>query len=71
MSQKTNLDSKYVKQYMLAGNAIVTLQSGLTGVHITYNIKQHHDNKNVYFVRLLKGPNNEEDYTYIGCCFIL
>lgn len=56
-------------EIVLAGNATITLQSGKTGKHFTYKIKQHKEDKGLYFVRLLVGDNNERDYRYIGCYY--
>lgn len=58
-----------IKQFALAGNATITLQSGETGDHITYKITRHKENNDLYFIKLLSGPDNEEDYTYIGCYY--
>jgi hypothetical protein len=63
------LTSEFAKEFALAGNATMTLQSGATGVHYTYKITKHKDSDNLYFVRLLHGPDNEEDYQYIGCYY--
>lgn len=54
-----------VPKFVLAGNATITLQSGKTGKHYTYQVKRYRDQE-LYFIRLLKGPNNNEDYKYIG-----
>lgn len=51
--------------FMLAGNARVTFQSGKTGVRYTYRVRQMEDAKG-YFVSLLTGSDNESDYTYMG-----
>jgi hypothetical protein len=53
---------------VLAGNAVVTVQSGKTGKHFTYKIKRHKDG-GTYFVKLLVGDDNQNDYKYIGCFF--
>jgi hypothetical protein len=67
MSKQLSADK--IKMFALAGNATITLQSGKSGVHFTYKITKHNDNKDLYFVRLLHGPNNEDDYQYIGCYY--
>jgi uncharacterized protein DUF6011 len=59
------------KAFALAGNAILTLQSQKTGAHFTYKVRQAHDrqtNKPVdsYYVSLLSGTDNENDYFYLG-----
>ena len=56
------------KQYVLAGNARVTLQSQKTGVRYTYRVRKAEDNGrgDMWFVSLLTGADNESDYTYMG-----
>lgn len=56
------------KQNMLAGHAIITVTNLTTGKHFTYRIIQPHPHT-PHFVSLLTGPNNEEDYTFIGTIF--
>lgn len=63
------LSADVVKDYALAGNATITLQSGNTGAHFTYKIKRHNTDLNLYFVHLLRGADNENDYTYVGCYY--
>lgn len=60
------------KDFALAGNAIITLQSLKTGLHFTYRIRQAKDKvtqeptPGLYFVSLLNGSDNENDYQYLG-----
>jgi Family of unknown function (DUF6011) len=59
------------KLFTLAGNATITLESLKTGAHFTYRIREakatHNETKEpVYFVSLLNGPDNENDYMYLG-----
>lgn len=65
---RVELDHADVKNYVLAGRAVVTLQSGKTGKHFTYKFKKHSD-KDLYFVKLLVGDDNTKDYRYVGCYF--
>ncbi len=58
-----------VSEYLLAGNATVTVRSSVTGKRYTYKLKQSKDNEMLYFIHLLRGQNNEEDYRYIGCYY--
>lgn len=58
-----------VRQYALAGNSTITLQSGNTDRRYTYRITRCKTNENAYFVKLLRGPDNTNDYSYIGCYF--
>ena len=63
------LGNLQIPSYVLAGNATVTLVSGDTMRRFTYKIKRHKDHKELYFVNLLHGPDNEKDYEYIGCYY--
>lgn len=63
MTSTKQLAPKDVKDFVLAGNATITLSVNHT--HFTYKIIRSHNN-GVYFVRLLSGPDNEQDYTYLG-----
>ena len=60
---------KNPKEFALAGNATITLESENTKNHFTYKIKQSDDSENLYFVKLLRGADNEQDYTYVGCYY--
>lgn len=58
-----------VREFVFAGNATITLESEKTKNHFTYKIRKSEKDDNLYFVRLLCGSNNEEDYTYLGCYY--
>ncbi len=51
--------------FILGGNATVTLVSVRTGTRFTYKIRAADDGR-VHFVSLLGGPDNEADYRYLG-----
>ena len=53
------------KQFMLGGNATITIVSAKTGTRFTYKI-QANDAGDVHFISLLNGPDNEKDYRYLG-----
>ena len=63
------LSKDNVKEFTFAGNATITLRSGNTDKHYTYKITAHKEDNNLFFVRLLNGPDNEDDYSYIGCYY--
>lgn len=63
------LSKDRIKAFALAGKATISLQSGLTGMHYTYKITKHKDKNDLYFINLLHGPDNEDDYQYIGCYY--
>lgn len=59
------------REFVLAGNATVTLQSRKSGNHFTYRVRQATDRStgepvNRWFVSLMNGPDNESSYAYIG-----
>lgn len=55
------------KTYTFAGNATLTLSSLKTSARYTYKICAPRENANgVRFVSLLTGPQNTNDFTYIG-----
>jgi hypothetical protein len=56
------------KQFALAGNATFTATSLKTGVRFTFKIRKPDENT-PHFVKVLSGPNNEEDYSFIGTIF--
>lgn len=55
-------------KFILAGNAIFTARSEKTGIHFTFRVRQCPDEpkKRLWFAQVLCGPNNEEDYQYLG-----
>jgi hypothetical protein len=57
--------------YVLAGNAYFTLRSVTTGVRYTFRVSmaeptEQNNWKKLWFVALLAGPENTEDYVYMG-----
>jgi len=59
------------KLFATAGNATITLESIKTGVHYTYKVRESKAVENstkapVHFVSLLTGPDNENDFKYLG-----
>jgi hypothetical protein len=61
-----------VSKYMLAGNATLTIRSQKTDSRFTYRVNQARDretnelNPEFFFVAMLTGSNNEEDFQYLG-----
>ena len=57
-------------QFITAGNAYFTIRSQKTGVRYTYRVNVSKPNekytKATTFVSLLTGPQNTEDYSYLG-----
>jgi hypothetical protein len=57
------------KDFVLAGKAIFTVENEKTGNRFTYKVKQAEDDKKVWFVSVLTGPDNGSNYAYIGTIF--
>ena len=62
------------REFILAGNATITLVSVMTQVRFTYRIRmkreeyqgRFRENPNLHFVSVLTGSNNENDYTFLS-----
>jgi hypothetical protein len=63
--QRGELNATDFRDFMLAGNATVTLESKLSGKWFTFKV-QRKDGKNGWYVKLLSGPDNQSDYRYLG-----
>jgi hypothetical protein len=55
-------DPKAALAFMLAGKSTVTLVSQRTGARFTYRIKRVYPDAPLFAVKLLTGPNNDQDY---------
>lgn len=56
------------REFVLAGNALFTVMNEATGNRFTFKVKKH-DEKDLWFVKVLTGPENENDYRYLGTIF--
>lgn len=54
--------------FVLAGNATFTVVSGATDARFTFKVRQPKPD-GPHFVSLLTGPNNEDDYQFLGSIF--
>ena len=66
---EAKLDYTNAKDFILAGNALFTLVSQKTGARYTYKVRKSESKPGYpecHFVKLLTGPQNTADYTYIG-----
>lgn len=59
------LTPAHANQFVLAGNATVTLISQKSNTRFTYRVRQSDDGR-VWFVQMLTGPDNENSYRYLG-----
>lgn len=60
--------------FMLAGKAIFTIENPQTGARFTFMIehpeqREHEATRPPHFVNVLRGPDNEHDYTFLGTIF--
>lgn len=65
---KTEISENQVN-LLFGGNSVITFESKKTGKWYTYRIKQSRRNKDIYFVSVLRGSDNNNSYTYMGTIF--
>lgn len=61
-----------IRDYVLAGNSLFTLESLRTGKHFTFRVRQAREGLNcgsLHFVSVLVNPDNTKDYQYLGTIF--
>lgn len=60
--------AEQVNEFMLAGNATITLVSKKTGTRFTYKVTAPENSKGAvsHFVKVLTGQDNEGHYQYLG-----
>jgi hypothetical protein len=58
-------DAATVNTYLFGGEATVTLVSKKTKARYTYCVEESKDGK-MFWVRTLNGPDNVNDYVYLG-----
>lgn len=67
MSERAQI-TQDIKQRVLAGNAIFTILNTESGVRFTFKVVKPNE-KTPHFVKVLTGPDNKSDYTYLGTIF--
>jgi len=60
-----NLSKSNVKMFLTAGNATITIENAKNGNRYTYKVQMSEDKK-TWFVKVLFGSDNDNDYKYIG-----
>src|SRR6266852_5827607 len=68
--QLTNIED--IIRYSTARNATITLKSQKTNTRFTYKIQKPKNLKipNIsFFVKLMNGPSNENNFEYLGCIY--
>ena len=59
-----------IRTFVLAGNALFTLRSIVSGNRKTFKVVAAKDKQDFYFVSLLNGSDNSSDYKYLGALFV-
>lgn len=52
--------------FIRAGDAIFTIKHTVSGHHLTYRMQVCDENPELYFIKVLTGPDNTSSYTYLG-----
>lgn len=68
VNNERQVETNAALTFVLAGNAIFTLKSGKTGSRYTYKVSRgkKSEYRPFWFVSLLTGPQNTNDFTYMG-----
>lgn len=73
----TLLDGNFAREFALAGDATFTVQNPNTGGRFTFQVTAPRNagggkdlGAGVRFVSVLTGPNNEQDYQFLGTIFL-
>ena len=56
------------RRFIKVGHAVFTIQNRRTGNHLTFRVTRRAD-RDLWFVEVLRGPDNENDYLYVGAIF--
>jgi hypothetical protein len=56
------------RSFVKARHAVFTVANSDTGNRFTFKVTKHED-RDLWFVSVLRGPDNESDYTYVGAIF--
>jgi hypothetical protein len=66
-------DAAQVRRFIFAGKATITLRNSATGNRFTYKFrtpkKQRNENKPVFFVDVMTGPDNDRSFNFAGTLF--
>lgn len=62
-------DATAARTFILAGRARVTLVSGRTGARFTYQVRMNDRDPTIWFVSVLAGASNVDDYRFLGTIF--
>ena len=68
--ERHELSRDAIRGFLVAGNAIITIENSITEKHFTFKIRNpKNDIGKPHFVSLLRGPNNGTDYSFLGTIF--
>jgi hypothetical protein len=68
MTQMTEVQA--IEAFVTAGNATFTLLSSKTGQRFTFLVRKKEESEvGPWFVSVLTGPNNSEDFEFLGTIF--
>ena len=65
MTEHRFADAAAAQDFILSGNAYLTLRSLETGTRYTFRVKRSKD-RNIYWVSTLYGADNTSNYSYVG-----
>lgn len=55
-----------LSRYILAGKSTFTVHNTESGGRFTFKVSKPKDGENIWFASVLTGPQNTNDYTYMG-----
>lgn len=66
MTHSHLISPQTAREFALAGNAHMTFKKVDTGTRRTFQITRSKKNEKIFFVKVLTGPENTTDYTFLG-----
>lgn len=70
MEPNFKIPADKILNFMYAGDATFTIKSKATDKHFTFRvIKPKNIDKDLYFVKLMTGPDNTSDFSFFGTVF--
>lgn len=68
-SSEHNRKVSDIDSFIKAGKAVFTVVNESTGNRFTFRVTRHKKRRDLYFVSVLSGADNVNDYTYMGSIF--
>src|SRR4051812_31124992 len=66
MQQQGNLQQENALQFILGGNALLTVKNSITEVRFTYKILKDSKTEGLFRVYVMNGSDNVKDYKMLG-----